>query len=60
MIECLFMCIKFLQSEEFKHLLEFFDQQYPKLKEQAKEFIQKIELRKDILNFKKSLEFAEH
>lgn len=48
-----------MASLEFEALLEFLDKQYNIQKDEALEFIEHIELRKNILDYKKSEHFFE-
>jgi glutaredoxin-related protein len=48
-----------MQSLEFEALLEFLDKQYKIKKEEAVEFIENIELKKNVLDYRKSESFFE-
>ena len=48
-----------MESFEFEALLEFLDKEYGILKSEVLEFIENLELRKNILDYKKSEYFFE-
>lgn len=48
-----------MHSPEFEHVLAFFDKNYAVQREQAKRFIEQLEIRKSFLDYKKTNDFYE-